>query len=153
MKIFLDTNMLIDYFAQREPFYASAHKVLLIGSFEEYQMWTGAAQITDVFYILTSAKLDERLKPEQAKNELVKLRKHVNICPLTQSDVDDALASSWTDFEDACVHQCARKIRADAIITRNKKDFEKSIVPVFDCDEWLDHLGKTKGIKYDEILL
>ncbi len=56
-----------------------------------------------------------------------------------------------SDFEDACVYQCARKIRADAIITRNKKDFEKSSIKVFDCEEWFSYLAQSKGLTYEEI--
>ena len=153
MKIFIDTNIFIDYFAMRMPFYNSAKKLLAVGFLGEYEMWSGASQLTDIFYLLTNAKESERFTSQQAKEELKKLRQYVNICSLTQSDVDNALNSTWNDFEDACIYQCACKIKADAIITRNKKDFEKSSIHVFDCDEWFSYLKETKGISFDEIII
>ena len=77
----------------------------------------------------------------------------MRVYSLTEADVDAALDSAWDDFEDACVYQCARKIKADAIITRNQKDFARSSIRVFDCDELFAYLEKEKGLVYDFIPL
>lgn len=37
------------------------------------------------------------------------------------------------------------------IITRNQKDFEKSSIKVFDCDELFAYLAEEKGLTYEEI--
>lgn len=151
MKVFIDTNIIIDFFARREPFCGAARKLLLVGSLGEYGMWIGASQVTDIFYLLTNLKERGRLTSEKAKQALAELRKNVHVCSLTEDDVDVVLASTWEDFDDACVYQCACKIKADAIITRNKRDFEKSFIKVFDCDEWFDYLKETEGFDYDEV--
>ena len=54
-------------------------------------------------------------------------------------------------LRDACVYQCALKLKADAIITRNRKDFEKSSIRVLDCEELFDYLAEEKGLVYEEI--
>ena len=69
---------------------------------------------------------------------------YARICPSTEADVDAALDSAWDDFEDACVYQCARRLKADAIITRNQKDFARSSIKVFDCDELFAYLEKRR---------
>ena len=79
------------------------------------------------------------------------MRKHVHICSLNEADVDAVLDSTWGDFEDACVCQSALKLKEDAIVTRNQKDFEKSSLRVFDCEEFFDHLAEDKGLAYEEI--
>jgi len=43
------------------------------------------------------------------------------------------------------------KLEADAIVTRNQKDFEKSLIKVFDCDELFAYLAEEKGLVYEEI--
>ena len=43
------------------------------------------------------------------------------------------------------------QVEADAIITRNQKDFEKSTIKVFDCDELFAYLAEEKGFTYEEI--
>ena len=41
----------------------------------------------------------------------------------------------WKDYEDAVQHMSAIKIKADCMVTRNKKDFRKSVIPVYTIDE------------------
>ncbi len=53
------------------------------------------------------------------------------------------MASNWRtrhgllDFEDAVLHEAARNLDAAAIVTRNGKDFARSVLPVFDPAELL----------------
>lgn len=51
--------------------------------------------------------------------------------------VDDSLASQFSDFEDAMQYYTALKVKADAIITRNAKDFAPSKLPVMTAGEYL----------------
>ena len=57
-------------------------------------------------------------------------------------------STDWGDFEDACVYYAARKIKADAIITRNRKGFAWSSIKVFDCDELFAYLEREVGVSY-----
>ena len=68
-----------------------------------------------------------------------------------EHDIESALESSWPDFEDACLYQCAKKLHACAIITRNRADFERSTIPVYDCAEFFAHLKDAHGLVYEEI--
>ena len=43
------------------------------------------------------------------------------------------------------MYQYALKLEADAIVTRNQKDFEKSLIKVFDCDELFAYLAEEKA--------
>ena len=49
------------------------------------------------------------------------------------------------------MYQYALKLEADAIVTRNQKDFEKSLITVFDCDELFAYLAEEKGLTYEEM--
>ena len=149
MNLFVDTNIIIDYLDERPGFAGSARKLMLLGFLREFDLWMSSSQVTDMFYILTNG--GHPSKAEEVKASIREVRKFVRVCSLSEADIDTALDSTWSDFEDACVYQCARKIRADAIITRNKKDFEKSSIKVFDCDEWFSYLAQSKGLTYEEI--
>lgn len=48
-------------------------------------------------------------------------------------------------------HACtsALKVKADAIVTRNQEDFEKSSIKVFDCTGLFAYLEEEKGLVYD----
>ena len=51
--------------------------------------------------------------------------------------VDDALASSFVDYEDALQYYSALSKNVDVIVTRNIKDFQYSKIPVLTPDEYL----------------
>ena len=151
MKLLVDTNVVIDYIDERQGFLESARKLMLLGLLREFDLWMSPSQVTDMFYILTNG--GRASLAEEVKMSIRETRKFIKICSLSEADIDAALDSAWSDFEDACVYQCARKIKADAIITRNQKDFEKSSIKVFDCDEWFAYLEQTRGLVYEEIPL
>lgn len=58
------------------------------------------------------------------------------------SVVRQALDSDFTDFEDALQHYSAKTVDADCIVTRNKKDFATSEIPVYELDEFLALIDK-----------
>lgn len=149
MRLLVDTNIVIDRLAHRKPFEDAAKKLFLLGALGEFDLCIGASQVTDIFFLLTSGP--EKMSFDEGKLALRRLREYVRVCSLNEADVDAALDSAWNDFEDACVYQCALKIKADAIVTRNQQDFEKSSIKVLDCDELFAYLAEEKGLTYDEI--
>ena len=88
---------------------------------------------------------------ESVKLRLLKVKRLARICTLGEYDIENALESSWPDFEDACLYQCAKKLHAEAIITRNQADFDRSTIPVYDCAEFFAHLKNVHGLVYEEI--
>ena len=51
--------------------------------------------------------------------------------------IDDSIASMFTDFEDAVQYYTALNCGANAIITRNVKDYTASKIPVMTAAEYL----------------
>lgn len=51
--------------------------------------------------------------------------------------VDDALASCFSDYEDALQYYSALTRNVDVIITRNTRDFVHASIPVLTPDEFL----------------
>lgn len=149
MRFFVDTNIILDYLDERPGFVDSARKLMILGFLQEFELFMSASQATDLFYLLTNG--GRASEAESVKKSMRHARQFVRVCSLTEADVDAALESTWHDFEDACVYQCALKLKADAIITRNQQDFEKSSIKVFDCDELFAYLAEEKGLTYEEI--
>ena len=127
MKLLLDTNILLDCMMDRQPFAADARKLLILGALGEVDLWMSPSQFADAFYLLT-----EGGKPclaEAVKFRLLKVKRLARICTLGEYDIENTLESPWSDFEDACLYQCAKRLRVEAIITRNQADFERSTIP------------------------
>lgn len=149
MRCLVDTNIIIDHVKDRGSFGIPARKLMMLGFLHELELWVSSSQITNAYYLLSDGG-----KPSlsgKVKSSLKGVRAAVRVCSFGESDVDAALDSTWDDFEDACVYQCALRMKADAIITRNKSDFEKSSIKVFDCDELFAYLAEEKGLTYEEI--
>lgn len=149
MRVFVDTNIILDYLDERPSFVESARRLMILGFLHEFELWMSASQTTDLFYLLTNG--GRASEADEVKKSMRQVRQFIRICPLTEADVDAALDSTWDDFEDACVYQCALRLKADAIVTCNQKDFEKSSIKVFDCGELFAYLAEEKGLTYEEI--
>lgn len=148
MRLLADSNIVLDYLQQRDPFSADARKLMLLGYVSEVELWISSTQMGDITYIFTAGG-----KPSyaaNAKDALKKLRECINVYGMGEAEVDAALDSKWLDIEDAYLHQAALSIKAHAIVTRNKKDFELSALPVMDASEFFAHL-EEEGITYEEI--
>ena len=148
-RLLVDTNIVIDALAHREPFDQSAKLLIALAWLGEFELWISVSQLTDLFYVLSDG--GKRSQAEQAKRTLQELRRAVRICSVGEREADAALASTWLDFEDSCVHQAAVKMQVDAIVTRNKKDFVLSSVRVLDCDELFALIEAQDHISYTEI--
>lgn len=149
MKFLVDTNILIDYLRKREPFYSTARKLMIVGFVKEAELWISSSQATDLMYLLSDG--GQKSKANQAKHDLKTLRRFINIYSIGEKHFDAAIDSSWLDLEDALVYQAALEIKADAIITRNQRDFDKSSLKVFDCDELFAFLEKENDVSYEEV--
>ena len=148
-KLLLDTNVFIDALAGRQPYERNAKLILALGMVGEFDLWFSAAQATDIFYILSDGGKASRA--EWAKAQLAELRGFANACAFTGEDIDCALASTWRDFEDSCINQIAHKVKPDAVVTGNVKDFALSDFPVFDCDGLFEWIRGKDGVSYCEI--
>ena len=62
------------------------------------------------------------------------------ILDLQATTVVETLSSDWKDYEDATQNATALKAEADCIVTRNKKDFSESSLPVYTPAELLELL-------------
>jgi len=120
IKAFLDTNVVLDIAMARPLFYEDASEVFLKINENKILGYISATSVTDIFYILNRAKID-------AFDYLKKLLKIVDVLGVDKDTIVSALNSGWTDFEDAVQAQVAIENEMDVIITRNTKDFQKTM--------------------------
>ena len=147
----LDTNIVVDYLSEREPFYPLARLLMIGGRVGEFDLWIETSQVTDLVYILSDGG-----KPALMPRTLERLRgmrTFVNVYEVSESDIDQMLATSWRDPEDALLFQSALRIKADFLITRNAEDFESDLVRAVDCEGFFAALRDERGLDYEEALL
>ena len=136
MKILIDTNILIDFFARREPFFGDAVKIFELCQKEIVEGSIAAHSIVDMAYILR-----KNFTLDELKKIFLRL---CTIFKVEAIDVEKILRAiddnEFKDFEDCLQMQCAVSFDADYIVTRNVRDFKDSKVPVVTPVELIEEL-------------
>lgn len=149
MKLLLDTNVVVDYLHEREPYYRKARLLMTMGRVREFDLWITSSQVTDLIYILSEGGLRTLLP--HVLEQLRGLRTFVNVYAVSDQEIDRMLAASWKDPEDSLIFESALKMRADAIVTRNQRNFESTLIKVVDCEEFFAWMREDFDLDYDEI--
>ena len=121
MKVFIDTNLVLDVLAERKPFYETSARIWKLVEKRDLTGYLSATTITDVFYILR-----KQLGSERAYDTVSKIMMVFDITSVSQADIKKALNLGFKDFEDALQVVCAKKTGAKYLITRNKEDFQEA---------------------------
>lgn len=148
-KLLLDTNIVIDFLNEREPFYEKARLLMICGRVGEFELWLASSQITDLIYILSDGGKQGQV--EEVVKHLRELRTFVNVFAVSDREIDLTLAAAWKDPEDYLLVEVALALNVDAVITRNQKDFPEGLVRVLDCDEFFDWMSEDFRLSYEEV--
>lgn len=137
MKILVDTNILLDYFMKREPFYKSAEKVYEMCA-SEIEGFVASHTLSNLHYILhAQAKFDDA-KCRMAVSDVLDV---FSLVSFSKQNAYDAVNDfSIGDFEDALQIECAKTCRANYIVTRNVTDFKNSSVPAILPNDFLKNI-------------
>lgn len=132
MKLFLDTNVVLDFVLNRTPFSEDASLIIEISSIRKFEIYISSTSITDIYYIL-SKKYTKKI----ALEFIMDLAKNFNLTNVNHSTILEAIKSNFNDFEDAVQYQSALDYKVNFIITRNAKDFTKSKIKVLSPNDFI----------------
>lgn len=127
MRLFLDTNVVIDYALATRPDHAAAHDAMRCCLQRGDTLVLATSQVTDCYYIL-----HKYLGQQETRSWLGKLLQLCELVPTSPSACAAALVSTLPDFEDAVQVETAREARCDYILTRNQRDYATSPLPFID---------------------
>jgi predicted nucleic acid-binding protein len=136
MVLLIDTNVLIDFLADRKPFSISAGKLFTLSLNKEIKIFISAISYNNIYYILKQSSTHK-----ETIKTLTELSAMTEVIDLTMDILTNALTSEFKDFEDAIQYYSAlTNPEIDKIITRNTKDFKLSEIAVMTPDEVLSIL-------------
>ena len=133
MKIFLDTNVILDVLIKREPFYINGAKVLTFVNEKIVSGYISAMTINNIYYILRKLK-----NKETAKNFITEILESFEIIPLTKDILNQANKINIDDFEDGIQFFSALDCGCDFLITRNDKDYPKLGIKIMTPAEFIN---------------
>ena len=132
-RLLIDTNIVMDLLSKREKFYDEAAALFSRADKKELVLTITSLTFANTNYILTKLK-----SAKEAREILRKFKVLVELLNLDDKVTELALSDdSFPDFEDGLQYYSAIENQIDVIITRNKKDFKNSKIPVLSTKEFL----------------
>lgn len=130
MRVFIDTDVILDLLLAREPFFPAATRLFMLVQGGELEGYVSSLIFSNLFYILR-----KKSSASEAIAALRKLKVLTRVLPVDERTIDLALASPFTDFEDAIQYYTALSSDIDAIVTRNQRDYQAARLPVLTAEE------------------
>lgn len=139
-KLFIDSDVVIDFFTDREPFASPASELFELNERGEVKLYLSAISINNIYYIVR-----KYLGHSETLKVIEELVEMTEIIGTTKKEIVQALRNNFKDYEDSIQYSTALTIKdVEAIITRNVKDYSKSEIAVFTPENYL----KTKNNEY-----
>ena len=130
-KVFLDTNVLLDFVLGREGM-KDALAILQLQEDNKVYLSTSILSMANVAYVAKKGRTQAELY------ELMQgLSEMIHTLQMDEYQFQEALSVIAPDFEDMLQIVCAKTHDCDAIITRNKKDFTFANIPLYTPKEFL----------------
>jgi predicted nucleic acid-binding protein len=130
--LFVDSDVILDMLFNREPYYIYTELLIADRKVNNLQLSTSSLVIANINYILT-----KKIGAARAKESIKLIVGIIHVLPFERDAIESALVSSFNDFEDSIQHYIATKSGAEAIITRNIKDYKQSTIPVLTAEQFL----------------
>ena len=133
-KVFLDTNILLDYGQERDDFiYAKA--ILELGEQKKIELYASYLSYANMGYILRHYPANEMWAL------IADMREGINVLSTDSVQLDSTLNHvPVKDYEDLLQYQCAIEGGCEVIVTNNKRDYlEFCEIPIYTSKEFLLH--------------
>jgi predicted nucleic acid-binding protein len=131
-KVFVDTDIILDLLAMREPHYQFSARLFSMADEGELKLYVSSLSFSNLNYILS-----KQFSAVQARKKLLTFKTLVTVLSVSEKSVDLALNSDFNDFEDALQYFTALEFKISTLLTRNLKDFKKADISVLTAEQYL----------------
>lgn len=138
MNVFLDTNVVIDFYDQRGEFYYPAAIIFDLAYKGKIKIFVSATTFVNAFFILRKSYTSSELYQS--------MRNLAALCEITEVDeniINKCLEEERKDFEDSVQYESSKIHQADIVITRNIKDFKDFASNIKTPNEFLDYISEN----------
>ena len=124
MRVFIDTNVLLDVLAKRKLFYENAAQIWNLAESGKIEALISVISFNNIYYVVR--RVSDRKTAEQA----LQLMRNVFVAvPLTVQILSQAMDAGFSDFEEAIQFHSAVHAGAARIITRDVDHFPIADIP------------------------
>lgn len=140
-KVFLDTNVVLDFILNREDFAEEAAIIFDLGERKKLSLALSSLSVNNIDYVIS--KIESK---EKARIIIIKLLSLIETLSVDKTTIQKAAMSDFKDFEDAIQNYCAEENGFKSIVTRNLKDYKNSNLSILTPKEFLVSYNNIKGI-------
>ena len=130
--VFVDSDVCIDLLSGRQPFAKPAEILFSLADLGKIKLHVSSLTFSNIDYVLRS-----QYSSSQSRLTLLKFKTLVDVLTVDSKTIDLAIASDFTDFEDAIQYCCALENHLTIIVTRNLKDFKKANIQVVNPETFI----------------
>ena len=123
--VLIDLNILLDVLQKREQFYEASARLLAAVEVGKVRGLVAAHSITTLFYLIRKDR-----SVADARATITNLLQFIEIAPVDQTTIEQALNLDYRDFEDAVQMISTVQCKVDYLITRNEKDYQPALLPI-----------------------
>lgn len=132
--IYLDTNIIIDIFAARAPHDLAAIELYRLAKENKIKIYISAESYTTIYYLLRINKITHN----KCLLLFQDLLKTTSVIATDENIINKAINIGFDDFEDGVQFISAKtNSKISLIVTRDKKGFKNSDIPVVDASQAL----------------
>lgn len=132
-KILIDTNVLLDYLLEREPYFENAKQVVISCVEGKVKGCIAAHSIPNMFFILR-----KDFTAKERREVLTNLCSIFDVEGIDKSKLLSGLSNEdFSDFEDCLQMECAKAYEAEYIVTRNVSDYATSEIKAIEPEDYL----------------
>lgn len=131
-KVFVDTDIIIDLLAMREPHYQFSARLFSKADEGDLKIYVSSLSFSNLNYILS-----RQYSAAQARKKLLTFKALVTVLSVSDKSVELALNSDFNDFEDALQYFTALEHKVTTLLTRNLKDYKKANISVLTAEQYL----------------
>jgi predicted nucleic acid-binding protein len=129
--VFVDTDIVLDLLARREPFYDAAARLFSLAETGTISLSVSSLTFANLFYILR-----KQVSAKHAHEVLRNFKQLVTVLPVNDATIEQALKADFTDFEDAIQYFSALSADCSTLLTRNERHFRKAAINIFTAEAY-----------------
>ena len=131
-KVFVDTDIVLDLLAERQPNYPFAAKLFTLSDKGKVNLSVSAITFSNLNYILA-----KQFSNEKARQILTTFKVLVKILSVDEKIIELSLSSDFSDFEDAIQYYTAIENNITTLLTRNLKDYKTAKISVMTAEDYV----------------
>lgn len=122
MKILVDSNVIMDLLAKRDPWYKEAVEILKLTNEGKIDSYISGSIVTDIQYLLHNRY---KMSIAETNKRMDMLLEVFEVAEVLAEDYQNANTWPIDDYEDALIDCVAQNHKIEYIVTRDK-DFKKA---------------------------